>query len=153
MIPGRLLEKLDSHWEELIARVVRQIRSDPSLAQFNERLTSSEIRLQAQTIQNHLHLWIRQPEGVDLSRHYEAAGRVRCAEGIPLYQCIRAVQLVKRTMVDYTRDQNVLESAMDIYAEEEFEHDLDRFFDEAIYELARGYEAALRHSPMAMASR
>jgi hypothetical protein len=149
MIPGRLLQKLDSHWGELTHQVVRYIRADSSLPHLNERLTDSEIRMQAQSIQAQLHHWIADPSSKELSRHYEAVGRVRCAEGVPLHECIRGLQLVKRRLVEYIRDENILESAMDIYAEEEFEHDLDRFFDEAIFEMAKGYEGALRHSPMA----
>jgi hypothetical protein len=61
---------------------------------------------------------------------------------MPLSECLRSVQLMREATFDYVRDESTIQSSMDLYAEEELETRLARFFDLLAYHLARGYEQA-----------
>jgi hypothetical protein len=45
-------------------------------------------------------------------------------------------------MLDYIRDQGIGLSTVEIYAEEELEHQVGVFFDSVIYHVVRGYQNA-----------
>ena len=52
---------------------------------------------------------------------------------------------LKYETVDYIRNQGFPQTSLEIYAEEELEHRLNRFIDFLVYHMVRGYEAALRN--------
>ena len=64
---------------------------------------------------------------------------------IPLHELIRCLQIVKARLIGFSR-QELSGTALQIYAEEELEHRVGRFFDEVIYYVAKGYESARQDS-------
>jgi hypothetical protein len=90
--------------------------------------------------------WLAGDNRETIARQYEEIGKKRCAEDIPLHECVRSLQIVKSETIDYVRGQGFAQTSLEIYAEEELEHRLNRFIDFLIYHLVRGYEAALRRA-------
>jgi hypothetical protein len=66
-----------------------------------------------------------------------------------LSECIRGVQLLKEAAIGYLRDQGLFDTSVDIYAEEELEHQIGIFFDALVVNLAVGYEKAQAHAATA----
>ena len=52
-------------------------------------------------------------------------------------------------MITFVLDQAAAKTFLQLYAEEELEHRVDRFFDILVCHLVRGYENALRQSARA----
>jgi hypothetical protein len=65
----------------------------------------------------------------------------RFEEGVPLHEVMRALFFVKNRMVDFIAEQGFNMDALTLYAEEELERRVDRFFDLLVIHLARGYES------------
>jgi hypothetical protein len=61
-----------------------------------------------------------------------------------LHEAVRGLFLVKDKMIEFIQEQAFAKTAVQLYAEGEFEHRVDKFFDLLICHLVRGYEGALR---------
>ena len=87
----------------------------------------------------------------ELDREYEILGKTRFEEGVPLHESVRALYVIKDKMIDFVKEQGVKRDSMELYAEEELEHRVGRFFDELVIHLVRGYEGAWRRAAHAAA--
>lgn len=58
----------------------------------------------------------------------------------------RALSIAKDKMIDFISQQGLAKTAMELYAEEELERRVGRFFDVLIIHMVRGYEAAWRRA-------
>ena len=67
----------------------------------------------------------------------------------PLSQCLRGLFLIREKVMDYLEEQVLSKTHVDLYAEEETERRLNRFFDLLVIHLAHGYERALRKAAVA----
>lgn len=141
MVSAKLVTQIETHWEAIHSRSMRLLRGTPNVPHV-QRLPESELQEACRRILRNLGHWLVSSSESDIARMYEQVGRQRKAEGIPLSQAIRAVQLMREATTDYVRDEGVFESSVDLYAEEELEHELAHFFDLLVFYLAKGYEEA-----------
>lgn len=139
MVSAKLVIQIETHWEAIHARFLRLLRSTQHQHAM-QQLPESELQEACRRILRNLGHWLVSSSEADIARLYEQVGRERHSEGIPLSQAVRAVQLMRQATTDYVRDEGVFESSVDLYAEEELEHELARFFDLLVYYLIRGYE-------------
>ena len=56
------------------------------------------------------------------------------------------MHLIKDKMLDFIRSRGFAANALEIYAEEELEHRVGKFFDNLTYHMVHGYESALKHA-------
>jgi hypothetical protein len=136
---------VEEHWDTITARVTREIRNDPHLFHIR-KLPDSELRLWGQGLLKNLGHWLVESNEQEIAHRYESQGRLRFQEGIPLHEVVHASTLLKRGILDHIRDQGLCQTSVEVYAEEELEHQVGGFFDNAMYHLVRGYESELRHS-------
>jgi len=61
------------------------------------------------------------------------------------------LQIIRLSAIDYIRENELSDSTVTLRAENQLEYDIDRFFDLVIYHMVKGYEAALREHPIAVA--
>ncbi len=142
MLSARLIHQIEDHWESLATQVIAAIRDDGELLQVR-KLPESELWDWGQSILKNLGRWLVS-RADEVAGHYEMAGRHRYHESVPLSECVRATILLKETMLGYIRHQGLGSNAVELYAEEELEHTVGRFFDTLLYHLVKGYENAAR---------
>jgi hypothetical protein len=142
MLSSRLIRLVSDHWERIADRVERQARRDSKLLELG-KLPEQELRERTREILQHLGPWLISPEE-DLGHRYEALGRRRFEEGVPLHEVVHALQMIRENMIQYVLDQGVSDSPLELYAEGELEHGANRIFDIIIYYFVRGYERAMR---------
>jgi hypothetical protein len=147
MLSAKLVQLIEDHWEGITNSILRQLRSDPKLAHIG-LLPDSELRDTGRIMLKNLgaSLTASRQDWRSLEEQYEGIGRVRFAENVPLHESVRALQIVKKKVVEFLRDHEFAQSTVAIYAEEELEHRLNEFFDDVIYYQVRGYEIALHQS-------
>ncbi len=150
MLSAKLVHLIEEHGEEIITRVIGQIRREPQLAHFHAAL-DSELREWGRDLLEHLGHWLSAGIEEDLGHRYERIGRVLCERDAPLGHCLRGLFLIREKVMDYLEEQVFSKTHVDLYAEEETERRLDRFFDLLAVHLAQGYERALRKSMTATA--
>lgn len=145
MLSSRLIQRVQDHWEQITTRAVEQIRHDPELFHLG-KLPEAELREWGQGILQHLGHWLVGSSEHEIAKRFESLGRMRYQELIPMHEAVRGIHILKECMLDYVRDQGISNSAIDLYAEEELEHSVGRFFDSLSYHFVRGYEVELRHA-------
>ena len=145
MVSARLIHQVEDHWEAISGRFLRLLRATHGLPHISQ-LPESEITEICRRLLRNLGQYLVSAQHEDeLALHYEKLGRERYHNGVPLSQALRTVQLMKDATLDYVRDEMVVQTGVDLYAEEELEHRLGRFFDLLVFHLARGYEEACAH--------
>ena len=143
MLSGRLVQRIEEHWEEIADRVITRIRRHPDLQVLAQRSTP-ELKEWCREILGNLGYWLSATQGEELKRRYEILGRVRYEESIPLHEAVLRFQLLKDSIIDFVHAQGFTLTSMQLYAEEELEQHVCRFFDAMVYHIVRGYETAMR---------
>ncbi len=139
MFSARMIQMIESNWDRIATRAVEAIRRDPRAPSYG-RLDEAEIRQRAWEILRNLGWWLSASNLDELHQRYVVLGQLRHSEGVPEMEVIRKIQIMKRAVLEFCRDQRLSHSAVEIYAEYEVMHMVDKFFDEAIYAVVRGYE-------------
>ncbi|MBZ5584556.1 MAG: hypothetical protein LAQ30_20555 [Acidobacteriia bacterium] len=148
MISPKLVRLIEEHGEQIISRVISQIRREPQMTHIHA-LMDTELREWGRDLLEHLGHWLSAGIEEDLARRYERIGRVLCEQEAPLSQCLRGLFLIREKVMDYLEEQVLSKTHVDLYAEEETERRLNRFFDLLVIHLAHGYERALRKAAVA----
>lgn len=138
-----LIQKIEGHSEQIAGLVVEEIKRDPQLQSIGS-LHRDELTRRALDLLGNLGHWLvaLDPE---VARWSEPLGRSRFEHAVPLHELIRCLLIIKTRLIAFSR-QELSGTALQIYAEEELEHRVGRFFDEVVYYVAKGYESAQQDS-------
>ena len=68
-------------------------------------------------------------------------GRKRRGEDVPLSEVVYALVLIKEHLRQYIQAVGLVDSAVELYLEEELHLMIGHFFDRAVYHTVKGYEA------------
>ena len=142
MLSEKKIHQIEDHWQPITEVATSRIRRDGKLKHL-AKLPASELEDRGREILRRLGDFLT-GDDQHLARHYEDIGRKRFEEDVPLSESVRGVQILKDAIIDYTRDEGFAANTVEIYAEEELEHAVTRFFDGLVYHLVRGYEHAMR---------
>jgi len=149
MVSGKLIHLIEAHQEQIAANVIQEIRKHPDLAGMR-KLSDVELRERGQQILEHLGHWLSGHEQ-EIEQRYEILGKARFEESVPLHESVRALAIIKDKMIDFVHDQGLAKTSVDLYAEEELERRVGRFFDTLTIHMVRGYETAWRRAAHAVA--
>ena len=104
----------------------------------------SELREWGHDLLGRLGHWLSPGAVEELELRYTGLGARLFQEDIPLTDSLRGLFLMRERILDYLEEQVASKSTMDLYAEEELDRRLARFFDRLAVYVTRGYEQALR---------
>ena len=150
MLSGKLIHLIEAHEEEITERIIREIQDHVDLAHLR-KLPVAELREPCRKILQNLGHWLAWGNEGELAREYEEIGKSHFVEAVPLQESVHGLTLVKQKMFDFIDDQGMEPDALTLYAEEELERRVGRFFDLLLIHLVRGYEAFWRHAAHAVA--
>lgn len=145
MLANKLIQLAEDHWQAIAEGAMRRIRQEDDLLHM-AKLPDSELRDWARSILKSLESWAGNQDK-KLANRYEKLGRQRFEQAIPLHEAIRALHILKFTMIEYVRNEGFGRTTLEVYSEEELEHRVTLFFDWLLYHIARGYDAAAGFLP------
>jgi hypothetical protein len=153
MVSGKLVHLIETHWDDVITRVIDQIRREPQMSHMRS-LAEGELREWGQGLLQNLGHWLQACNEADLAHKYEHYGALRFEQDIPLHESVRAQCILREKMLDFVEDHMFSKASMDmynleLYEREELERRLGRFFDVLTIHFVHGYERALRKSALA----
>ena len=143
MLSIRLVQLIETHWEEIAAALIREVKAHPEMRTLSAR-PDSALRAWCREILEHLGYLLSARQEDEIERRFRLLGRTRFEENVPLHEAVLRVQLLKYEILAFVRDQGVANNALELYREEELLHRIGRFFDVLVYQLVRGYEEAFR---------
>lgn len=140
MMIGKLVALIESHAEELTARMVRLVREDPRTQGYH-RFDDEELGDRARLVYANLGQWLGETSEEKVEEEYFRIGQIRFEEGIPLSQVVMALLLTRRNLWAFV-DLQGWDTIFDLRQQMDLEVMVVRFFDRAIHHAVRGYEAA-----------
>lgn len=148
MLSSKLVQLIEGHCDEIANRLIAAVRSNQDLPNLN-RKTDAEVREWCHTVIGDLDYLLSAPKKDEVKRRFEVLGRRRYEENIPLHEAVLRFQMLKEKIIGFVHEQGFPMTAMHLYAEEELELRIGRFFDDCIYHVVRGYEAAMKVARLA----
>lgn len=152
MISARLVHLIESNGDQIVDRVVAQIRREPEMTR-TRSLLDHELREWGQDLLHHLGHWLSAGNEHDVALRYERLGKLCFEQEIPLHEAMRGLCLLREKMLDLAEEHLISNSSVELYAEEELERRLGRFFDLLAIHLARGFEESVRRPATTRAMR
>jgi len=141
-LSARFIRLIEDHRDQIGASAIRAIRQGPELSHMGS-LPESELREWASGILTCVDCCPIAAAREDLSGRFQKVGRQRFEQAIPLHEAIRSLQILKGKIVNFVRNEGLARNSLDLYAEQELEHELGLLFDRLLYCVALGYEEAL----------
>ncbi len=151
MLSVKLIQLIENHSDQIARAVLHRIHHDPRTPHM-ARLPEGELRDHCHEILKKLGHWLAESKEEEVASHFQELGRLRAAEAVPLHEAVHALHVLKTRMLDYVRDQGFAQTSVDLYAEEELEHQIGRFFDSVVYHLVKGYESSFKKGAGGQAS-
>jgi hypothetical protein len=148
MLAARLVRRIEDHAEELTRAVLNDLGSNPRTPAYH-RLSLEELHDRVYDVYHHLGRTLGEESEAAIEASYAELGRRRFGEGIPLHEVVYALILTKYHLRDYIRASGIVDSAVDLYQEEDLHIRVGRFFDKAVYFTVKGYEEATQQPPNA----
>lgn len=145
MLSARLIQRIENNWEAIAANVIGQVRRDQEVSHY-QSLSESEIRERAHDLVVNLSYWLLSNNSAEIGSRYEALGRRRYREGVPLHEVVYKLAMIRRSIASYVMEQNLALSAVEVYEELDLVRSLTRFFDKVVHNVVRGYESEMRES-------
>jgi hypothetical protein len=149
MLSFRVVQMIESHADQLTRGVVHDLQTNPRTPSYH-KLSAEELHHRAYAVYRNLGRWLGEETEQTIEAFYGELGKKRHAEGIPLCEVLYALLLVKYHLRDYIRASGLIDSAVDLYQEQELQRLVGHFFDRAIYYTVKSYEceaASLRAHP------
>jgi hypothetical protein len=154
MISTHLIELIEIHADQLTKDVARDLVTNPRTPAFR-RVRSEDLERRIFQILHDLGTWIGEPRNARVATEFSDWGRRRFGQGIPLSEIVYALLMLKSTLRRYIRDNGLVEEVVPrvfgdyvlpihLHGLMDLNSQVGTFFDEALYHLACGYEAAAR---------
>jgi hypothetical protein len=151
MLSARLVRLIEDHAEDLTRSVLADLASNPRTPAYH-RIPRDELHHRVHDVYRNLGRWLGDKTDEAVEPSYLSLGRRRLAEGVPLSEVVYALILTKHHLASFIRSAGLVDSAVELYQEEELNLLVDHFFDKAVYHTVRGYEQAAAGSPVPVAS-
>jgi hypothetical protein len=136
-------------WALLISTHERDLMTNPRTPGFRA-VPAEELERRVFQIFHHLGNWIGDPKAKQVQTEFEQWGTRRFDQGIQLSEIVCAIIILKRHLRQYIRDNGLVDASfprvegeyvlpMHLHSLQDLNVRVGEFFDEALYQLARGF--------------
>ena len=150
MISNQLIELIHGHARRLAADVARDLQHNPRTPAFRN-VPEADLADRAYHIFHELGNWIGDPRADAVRAEFAEWGGKRFGQGVPLSQIVYGIIVLKTHLRRYISDHGLIESAfprvetdyilpMHLHSLQQLNEQVSTFFDEALFQLAQGYE-------------
>ena len=163
MIAAKLVELIEIHSQRLTADIVDDLSSNERTPGFRA-VRRSELEQRVFQLLHHLGNFIGDPRSDKTRDEFTDWGRRRFDQRIPLSELIFAVIVIKQHLRRYISDNGLVAASfprvdgdyvlpLHLHSLQDLNTRVGRFFDEALYDLAIGYEERANARGDAVAAR
>jgi hypothetical protein len=140
VLSARLVKVIEEHAEELTRGVLTDLAGNARTPHYHH-LPADELHRRVYDVYHNLGRWLGDKTEEHLETTFGGLGRTRRGEGVPLSEVVYALVLIKEHLREYIQAVGLVDSAVELYLEEELHLMIGHFFDRAVYHTVRGYEA------------
>ena len=138
-LSDRLIRTIEGNAEEFTRGTVKALQSNPRTQSYRN-LPDREIYNRCYEVYHNLGRWLWEKSDQAIQAHFSDVGESRCQVGIPLAEVLWALVLTKERLLEYLGACGLVDSAIELYQQQEFDRLIGHFFDRAICYAASGYE-------------
>jgi len=154
VIGAKLVELIEIHSQRLTADIVDDLLINDRTCGFRA-VRRPDLEQRVYQLLHHLGNWIGDARSDKTRTEFTDWGRRRFDQGIPLSELIFAIIVIKQHLRRYISDNGLVEASfplvesdyvlpMHLHSLHNLSTEVGRFFDEALYSLAVGYEERAR---------
>lgn len=143
MLATYLIRVISRHSDALADALVRDLTTNEQTPSYR-RLQPETLLERTHAIYRHVVDWLVDGSEVQIAATFEALGRQRFDEHIPIEELVYAVILTKRHVRDSVSRLNEIESAIELHYVIDLHGMIDLFFDRALHATVTGYEQRRR---------
>ena len=148
-ISDRLIRTIESKAQELTQATTQKLQSSPLTTSYH-RLSPGDLHDRVYSVYNELGCWLWEKSNDAVRAWYNGLGAKRCDEDIPLAELLWALVITKDRLLDHLAAYGLVDTAVELYRQQEFDRLIGHFFDRAMCYAAEGY--ARRASSMGKTS-
>jgi hypothetical protein len=141
LLSARLVKVIEEHAEELTRGVLTDLAGNARTPHYHN-LPVDELHRRVYDVYHNLGRWLGDKTEEHLETTFGGLGRKRRGEDVPLSEVVYALVLIKEHLRQYIQAVGLVDSAVELYLEEELHLMIGHFFDRAVYHTVKGYEAA-----------
>ncbi len=138
-LSDRLIRSIESNAEEFTESIVKNLQSSPRTESYH-KLSYREIYNRCYEVYHNLGRWLWEKSDQAVQARFNELGERRCEQGIPLAEVLWALVLTKDRLLEYLGACGLVDSAVELYQQQEFDRLIGHFFDRAVCYTAAGYE-------------
>lgn len=139
MFATQLVQMIETHSQKLAEGLMHKVQTDERLRDYR-KIPLQEVQDRAQEIYQHLSDWLLTKTEAEIETRYMEIGARRALQGVSLSSVIYALSLTKENLWEYVKREGLVERYHELWQELEFLQQVEKFFDRAIFYVARGYE-------------
>jgi hypothetical protein len=154
VIAARLVELIEIHSQRITKDIVEDLLINERTRGFRA-VRRTDLEQRVFQLLHHLGNWIGDPRSDKTRAEFTDWGRRRFDQGIPLSELIFAVIIIKQHLRRYISDNGLVGASyprmegdyvlpLHLHGLQELNAQVGRFYDEALYSLAVGYEERAR---------
>lgn len=138
-LSDRLISIIEGNAEAFTQGTVKNLQSSARTESYHN-LPYDEIYNRVYAVYHDLGRWLWGKSSEAVQAWYSALGHKRCAEGVPLSEVLWALIFTKDRLIAYLDGCGLVDSAVELYQQQEFDRLIGHFFDRAICYAAEGYQ-------------
>jgi hypothetical protein len=144
MLSDRPIRTIENHAGELARGAVKRLQASPHTRSYH-RLSADELHQRLYEVYHDLDRWLLKNADQAIQARYDELGMQRFKEGIPLPEVLWALVLTKDHLREWIGASISVDSALDLFRQQEIYRLIGHFFDRAACYAAEAYarEASL----------
>lgn len=143
MLLPNLLHNVEDKADRLADELLKDVATNPRTRSLHQ-IGRDDLRRAAYDLYHNLSRWLAARDEGYIEVVYTQQGQEHAQRGVPLEEAVYAQVLAKRHLWNYIRLNDMAETALELYQEEELALLIGDFFDKALYHTVRGYQRASR---------
>ncbi|HXY52211.1 MAG TPA: hypothetical protein VEI01_22375 [Terriglobales bacterium] len=141
MFPTMLIQLVETHADNLVAGVLRKLKSSDRCGELLQSVPVEELQRRIYEIYSRLGDWLFRKQEFEIEERYIGLGIRRARQGVPLRELLWTINTVKEYLWEYLEQEGLLEQPVDLIGDRELLQSLALFFDHALYYAIVGYES------------
>jgi hypothetical protein len=137
-----LILAIEKHGDEIWSRVFNKVKTASQLGEIR-RVPEAYLRAWLEDIPRNLGERLADIDDEVVRKRYVHFGRLCFTDSVPLHEAVNTLHILKREIIGYVRDQGMVQTFHDVYAQDDLRARVGRLFDTLVYRLVLGYEQGL----------
>jgi hypothetical protein len=139
MMAIRLVRLIETHADRLAHGLQHKFLHSRYSADL-KKVPAEELKDRSYEIYRNLSDWLTAKSEAEIEHRYIALGARRAAQGVALSHLVWALTATKEHLWEFLESEGLAEKPVELFGELELLHQIEKFFDRALYYATIGYE-------------